>query len=559
MSAPPEKRFSTLIRNGKIADGTGNPWFYGDLAFAGGTIAAVAPPGRLSTEDADEIVDATNRVVAPGFIDIQSHSIVPFLTDRRSLSKITQGVTTEIMGEAWTPSPYGGRIDEPFEPGIRNRVGPSFDEWQERARGWSRFGDWLADLESRGVSVNVGSFMGASTVREYAMAYDLGEANAEQLETMRRVLAEAMEDGAFGLATALIYPPGSFAGTAELIELCKVVAAYNGIHITHIRSEGDLLLESLEEAIEIAEATGVITEIYHLKAAGRENWGKMPEAIARIDAARAAGIDITADMYPYEGAGTGLAACVPPWAFADGKLFDNLRDPSLRERITREMADPDEPWENLGRLAGPEGVLVLSMEHPDLKRYEHRFIGDIAAERGQDWTEAIVDLLATEGHNIFTVFIAMDAENLKLQLCQPWIKISTDAGGIDPEIAKPLGLTHPRAYGTYTRVLGKYVREEQVIPLEDAVRKMSSAVADRLGLRDRGLIRVGMKADVIAFDPETVADRATFADPHQRSVGIENVWVNGARVLRNGTHTGVFPGQRVYGPGAIGPYLKAQS
>ncbi len=546
----PGRRFSTLITGARIVDGTGNAWFYGDLAIGGDRIAAVAPRGVLDPGDAGDVVDATGHVVCPGFIDIQSHSIVPFLTDRRSLSKVTQGVTTEILGEDWTPAPFGGRIAAPFAPGVRRRVGETFDEWDERARGWTRFGDWLADLEGRGVSVNVGSFIGGSTVREYGKGYDLGDATPAELETMRQVIAEAMDDGAFGLASALIYPPGAYAGTDELASLCEVVAAARGVHITHVRSEEDRLLEAIDEAIEIARRTGVATEIYHLKAAGERNWHKMPAAIALIDAARSEGLDVGADMYPYEAAGTGLTACVPPWASADGRLYDNLRDPATQARIRAAMAEPAPDWENFAAIAGPENILIASLGRPEFKQFEGRRLSEIAAARDQDWIDAALDLLAAEGQDIFAFYVMMSDDNIRLQLRQPWIKIGTDAGGLDPVRARAHGLAHPRAYGSYPRILGRYVRELNVLPLEDAIRKMSSAVADRLGLRDRGLLRTGMFADVVVFDPVTVTDHATYDDPHRLSTGILHVWVNGERVLRDCEHTGAMPGRRVSGPGA---------
>ncbi|MEA2586757.1 MAG: N-acyl-D-amino-acid deacylase [Thermomicrobiales bacterium] len=550
MVSEPSDQITTLITGARIVDGTGNPWFYGDVAIAVDRISAIAPQGSIDPNRAGEVVDANGLVVCPGFIDIQSHSIIPFLTDRRSLSKATQGVTTEIMGEDWTPAPFGGRIATPFEEGARRRVGAAFDEWLERARGWTRFGDWLSDLEARGVSVNVGSFLGGSTVREYGKGYDLGEATPAELEVMRGVIAEAMEDGAFGLATALIYPPGAFAGTEELVSLCEVVAAARGVHITHIRSEEDRLLEALDEAIHIARRTGVATEIYHLKAAGERNWQKMPAAIAMIDAARAEGLDVGADMYPYEAAGTGLTACVPPWASADGRLYDNLRDPTMRERIKKAMLEPVPDWENFAAIAGPENILIASLGRPEHKQYEGLRLSEIAGARGQDWVDAALDLLAAEGQDIFTFYVMMSDENIQLQLRQPWMKIGTDAGGVDPTWARSLGLAHPRAYGSYPRILGRYVRDLGALPLEDAVRKMSSAVADRLGLRDRGLLRTGMMADVVVFDSSTVTDHATYDDPHRLSTGVLHVWVNGVQVLRDGQHTGALSGRRVYGPGA---------
>ena len=541
-----------LIARGKIVDGAGNPWFMGDLLIEDDRIAAIAPVGVIDQKSVDEVVDAASHVVAPGFIDIQSHSITPFLTDRRAISKVSQGVTTEIMGEAWTPSPFGGRIKAPFEQGLKRRVGDSFDEWMERAKGWTRFGDWLEDLEGRGVSVNVGSFIGGATVREFARGEEMGPSSPEEIETMRRVMAEAMEDGAFGVATALIYPPGSYADTDELVAVCEVVARYHGVHITHMRSEEGRILTALEETLEIAERTGVSTEIYHLKAAGEQNWPKMAQVIARINEARAAGIDVTSDMYPYDSGGTGMTAMVPPSAEEGGKLFERLRNPEERQRIADEMrtaADADVDWANFGNVAGAHNILIAAPEHPDIARYEGWWLSDIALDRGQDWVDAALDLLAIEGHNIFAFYRMMSEENQILQLQQPWMKISTDAGGIDPETAKSLGLTHPRAYGTYTRVLGHFVRDLQAIPLEDAVRKMSGAVAARLGLWDRGMLRPGMAADIVIFDPATVDEVGTYADPHHCSIGVRDVWVNGGRVWRDGAHTGELPGRRVDGPG----------
>lgn len=539
-----------LITNARVIDGTGNPWFYGDVAIAGERIAAVAPVGVIGREGVGEVVDGAGLVVCPGFIDIQSHSITPFLTDRRSVSKVTQGVTTEILGEGWTPAPFGGRITTPFPDGWLSSENPEVTDWNELGRTWTRFGDWLADLETRGVSVNFGSFIGGGTVREFARGYELGDATPDEVQAMRTMLAEAMEDGAFGIATALIYPPGQFAGTEELIALCEVVAQYQGVHITHVRSEEARLLQGLEEAITIAKRTGVMTEIYHLKAAGAPNWHLMPSAIARIDAARAEGIDITADMYPYTAAGTGLAACLPPWAAENDTLYDNLRDPAFRARVRAEVIDPAGDWEDLAGATAGFGVTLAGLELPEHRRYLGRSLGEVAAEKGEHYADTAIDILVKEEQNVFCFFHMMTEPNLELQLQQPWIKISTDAGGIDPALWTQPGMLHPRAFGTYTRVLGYYVRERGVIPLEDAIRKMSSAVADRLSLRDRGLLREGMYADVVLFNPETVADRATYKDPHQLSVGIRDVWVNGGRVLRDGEHTGATPGHRVSGPGA---------
>jgi len=540
--------YDVLIRGGKVVDGTGNPWFYGDVAISGGTVAAVAPAGQINPSSATEVVDASGHVVCPGFIDIQSHSLIPLLSDPRSLSKITQGVTTEIMGEGWTPAPFGGRITDPL--GGYDRAP---QEITDTIRTWARFGDWLAWLSNRGASVNFGSFIGGATVREYVKGWAMGDPTDDEMEAIRQVVRDAMEDGAFGVATALIYPPGSYATDAELYEMCRIIAEYGGVYVTHMRSEADEFLEELEETLDLPRQTGCALELYHLKVGGKRNWDKMATAIAMVDAARDEGLDVTADMYPYVAGGTGLASALPNWAAADGKLHDNLRDPEIREKIRHELVEPTGGWEPLATLAGPEGVLVTELTAPQNQQYSGKRLSEIAEARGQHWTDCLMDLVLEDGdHWISAIYFMMSEENLPRQLQQPWMKISTDAAGLDPVIAREHGPAHPRSYGTYTRVLGKYVREDGVLTLEDAVRKMTSAVADRLSLRDRGLLREGMQADVVIFDPTTVIDNATFEDPHQLSTGVRDVWVNGGRVLDNGEHTGATPGQAVYGPGRAG-------
>ena len=542
--APESEAFDVVITGGKIVDGTGSAWFYGDVGIRGDRIARVTPAGLLANARARDRVDARRLVVAPGFIDIQSHSRDEFLTgDGRVVSKVTQGITTEILGEGWTNAP----ANEHTLAGSGDITDPRVQALSRSLMGARGFDAWLRAMERHGVSTNVGSFVGATTVRVYGKAQAMGPATPAELDTMRAVMRNAMEDGAFGLASALIYPPGSFASTEELIEVARAMAPYGGVYITHMRSEADQLLEAIDEAIRIGKEGGVPVEIYHLKAAGRRNWPKAAQAIAKIDSARRAGLDVQADMYAYVAGGTGLSACLPPWASAEGKLLDNLKDPATRARIRAEMVLDRAEWENLCQLAAPEGVLVLELRKDENKRFVGKRLAEVAAALGKEWPDAAIDLLISEEHRIGTVYFLMDEQNVALQLRQPWMKFGTDAGGFDPDSAT--GPSHPRAYGNYPRILGKYVREAGVMALEEAIRKMSSAVATRLSLQDRGVLRAGMYADVVVFDPETIADRATFESPHQLSVGVQHVFVNGTAVVRDGRHTGAKPGRIVRGPG----------
>ncbi len=540
----PNNTIDVLIRGARIVDGTGNPWFAADLAISGERVSEIAPPGQLSVDTAREVVDATGMVLCPGFIDILSHSHIPLMRDPRDLSKITQGVTTEIMGEGWTPAPYGGRIVDPFV-GLSEKELGLIGTWVEAAKGWTRFGDWLNALAERGVSPNIGSFLGGGTLREYAKGMEMGPATIGELATMRRVMAEAMEDGAFGVSYALIYPPDTYTSTDELVETARVAGSYGGIYITHLRSEGDDLLGAIDEAIEIGQRADLPVEIYHLKASGKHNWPLMARAIERIQAARDAGIDVTADMYPYAASGTGLDSVLPPWIAEGGAYFENLANPEIQQRIRAETLKPSGDWEAMGNNIGPEGIMPIGFTRPENLQYTGKRLTEIASMRNQHWLDSVIELLLSERQRIFTIYFSMDEANVARGLRQPWVKVSTDAGGLDPAWARDLGPNHPRAYGSYPRVLAKYVREEKLLTLEDAIRKMSGAVAARLGLRERGLLHPGYFADAVLFDPATVEDRATFADPHRLSTGIRDVWVNGTRVVRGGQHTGATPGKVV--------------
>jgi N-acyl-D-amino-acid deacylase len=543
----PDMNVDVLIRNARVVDGTGNPWFHGDVALAGERVLDVLPAGSISAGLAREVVDGSGMAVCPGFVDMLSHSIRPLMRDRRCLSKVTQGVTTEIMGEAWTPAPFGGRIEEPLRS---DAIVDAVPEWRERARGWRRFGDWLEAMATTGVTPNVASFLGGGTVREYARGMQMGPPDADELDCMRKVVDEAMRDGALGVSYALIYPPEAYARTDELIEVCRVVAGHGGVYATHIRSESDRLLEAIDEALQIGRQAQLPVEIYHLKASGRRNWPRMADAIEKIAEARANGQDVTADMYPYPAGGTGLTSVLPPWVAADGKLFENLQDASVRARVREEVLHPGGDWEPMGNLAEPEGMMPIGFRKPENRGYNGRRLSEIASDRGQDWLDAAMDLLVSERHRVGTVYFVISEENIAEQLRQPWISIGTDAGGLDPVWAAELGPTHPRSYGSYPRILGRYVREQRVIELEDAVRKMSSAVATRVGLRDRGLLRPGYYADVVVFDPAEIYDLATFAEPHRLSRGVSEVWINGVRVLKQGRHTGATPGKVLTGAAA---------
>lgn len=539
--------YDVVIEGGRVVDGTGSPWYYGDVAIKGDRIARITPAGLLARASAARHIDARGLVVAPGFIDIQAQSGEALLAgDSRVLSMVTQGVATMILGEGETPAPANEKIvamyrltDSALARLFRSFAGP---------RG---FGAWLGAMAQHHASVNFGSFIGAGTVRAYAKGQAEGPATPAELDTMRAVVRRAMEDGAFGVASALIYPPGSYASTAELVEEAKAMAPYGGVYITHMRSEGDRLLEAVDEALAIGREGGVPVEIYHLKAAGVKNWPKARLVVAKIDSARAAGQDVATDQYAYTAGANGFSSCIPPGAHADGKLLERLGDAPTRTAIVADMLRPDATWENLCLSATPDGVEVVGFKVDSLKRYEGQRLSQIARAMGKTWPDAIIDLTLAEHDRLGQLlFIASDS-NVAMQIRQPWMKFGTDAEGLDPDSMKGQ-MTHPRAYGNYPRILGRFVREQQLLTLEDAVRKMTGAVAARLSIRDRGLLNEGMYADVVLFDPATIIDRATYEQPNQLSVGVRELLVNGVEVLRDGVHTGAKPGRVVLGPGVRG-------
>jgi len=535
--------FDVIIANGRVVDGTGNPWYYADVAIRGDRIAAVAPPHALDSAKAATRIDATGLVVTPGFIDMQGQSAEAFTSgDGRAISKITQGVTTEILGEGSTPAPANDKIFALASPSdsANVRVAHAFT-------GEHGFGAWLDAMEHHGISVNAGSYLGAETVRTYAMGAAPGSPSPAQLDTMRRVVRDAMRDGAFGVASALIYPPGSYAGTPELIEIARAMSPFHGTYITHMRSEDDSLLEATDEAMKIGREGHVPVILYHLKAAGPKNWYKEPALLAKIDSVRAAGQDVTATMYPYPASSNGLASCVPPYVSENGKLLDNLRDSTKRPRIEREMADASLGVTADCQTIAPDQIMVVGFHKPEFKKYEGKRLSEIAKEMGTTWQAAVIDILIA-GDSPGRVTFSMNEANVAMEMQKPWMMFGTDAEAWNPADSLK-GLTHPRAYGSFPRILGSYVREQKLLTLEDAVRKMTSLPADRLGLRERGQLRAGFFADVVVLDPRTLIDRATYDKPHQLSTGIQDVFVNGTAVVSNGTVTNAKPGKAVRGAG----------
>ena len=536
-----------LLRGGMIYDGSGDPPRRAGLALGGERILALTEPD--AQVHAARVLDVSGLAVAPGFINMLSWSNESLIEDGRSQSEIRQGVTLEVMGEGESMGPLSAEM---------KRAGPGSYMAQGDIRyevAWTTLGEYLEWLEARGVACNIASFVGSSTLRIHAMGRSDRAPTAAELTRMKTLLRQALREGAMGLSAALIYAPACFAQTDELVELARVVAEHDAMFISHIRNEGEALLEAVDELIVIARASAAAAEIYHLKASGAANWQRMEMAIAAIEAARDEGLPITADMYPYTFSGTGLDSCIPPWAHDGGlpALLERLRDPDTRARIVAEIDQPGGDWENRARMLPPQNILLAGLRKPQLQQLQGKTLAEVMQERGRaSAAETLVELILEDESRIFTMYFAMAEDNLRRQIQLPWVSFCSDAESQAPENVFLNNIPHPRAYGSFARVLGKYVREEGLLPLEEAVCRLSALPARNLRLRERGRLRPGYFADVVVFDPAQVQDHATVQEPHRYATGVQHVFVNGGQVLRDGEHTGALPGRVVRGPGWAG-------
>jgi N-acyl-D-amino-acid deacylase len=536
----PGGEFDLVIRGGTIYDGGGGPPMTGDLAIRGDRIVAL---GNVGPARAKRELDARGLAVAPGFINMLSWATVSLLADGRSQSDIRQGVTLEVFGEGWSMGPLSARMKKDMleQQGDLKYEVP-----------WTTLGQYLEHLERRGVSCNVASFVGATTVRIHVLGYEDRRPTSAELAEMRQLVRQAMEEGALGVGSSLIYAPAFYADTNELIELCKVAAEYQGMYISHMRSEGNRLVEAVEELIKIARDAGLPAEIYHLKAAGKENWPKRDKVVELVETARAAGTRITADMYLYTAGSTGLNGAMPPWVQEGGleKWIDRLRDPDTRKRVVAEMRTPSDEWENLLLGAGsPQNVLLVGFKNKALKHLTGKTLAEVAGRRGTTPEETAMDLVIEDNSRVDTVYFMMQEDDVKRNVAIPWVSFGSDAGSIAAEGPFLLSQPHPRTYGNFARLLGKYVRDQKIISLEEAIRKLAALPAENLGLSQRGMLKPGYFADVVVFDPAKIQDHATFAEPHQYATGMRHVLVNGTQVLADGEHTGAKPGRAVWGRG----------
>ena len=538
-----EPDYDLAVRGGTIYDGSGQPGYVGDVAVRGDRIAYVGPqaPGEARRE-----IDAGGRAVAPGFINMLSWSNESLLLDGRGQGELRQGVTLEVMGE--------GESMGPLTPAMKQDLISQQGDLKYPIK-WTTLGEYLEVLEKKGVSLNVASHIGAATARMNLLGSADVDPTPEQLESMRGLIQRAMEDGALGVGSSLIYAPGVYAETDELVALAETAGRCGGIYVTHMRSEGRRLLEAIDETIEISRRSGTPAEIYHLKAAGRENWPKLEPAIARIEAARRDGLRITTEMYSYPAASTGLDAAMPPWVQEGGNeaWFARLRDPAIRQRVAAEMRAPDAGWENVIQMSGgPEQVLLAVLRNPALKPLIGKTLAEVAKERGVTAEEAAMDLVVEDQSRVGAIYFMMSEDNVRRQMALPYMTFGSDGTAVSAEGVFLKSNLHPRGYGNFARVFARYVRDEKILTIEDAVRRMTAQTAAVLGLRDRGQLKADYHADVVIFDPATIQDHATYAAPHQYSTGVTHVLVNGVEVLRNGEPTDARPGRVLRGRGWTG-------
>ncbi len=536
----PPVTYDLLIRNALIYDGSGEAPVQGAIGVNADTIAAI---GALPNAKGKNELDAGGMAVSPGFINMLSWATESLIADGRGMSDLKQGITLEVMGEGWSMGP----LNQEMKAGTEASQGDIKFKVE-----WTTLGEYLEYLQQKGISLNVASFIGATTVRIHEIGYEDRPPTAEELEKMQVLVRQAMEEGALGVASALIYAPAFYAKTEELISLCQAAAPYGGRYITHMRSEGNKLLEGVDEVLRISREARLPVEIYHLKAAGKNNWAKMDQVIAKIDKARREGLDVSANMYTYIAGATGLDAAMPPWVQEGG--YDvwakRLQDPEIRKRVKAEMKTDAQDWENLYFSAGSADKLLLSeFKNDTLKKYTGKTLAEVAAIRGVDPEDAAMDLVIQDGTRVGVVYFLMSEDNVRKQIPLPYLSFGSDAAAMANEGVFLKSSTHPRAYGNFARLLGKYVREEKVISLEEAVRKLTSLPAEHLKIKKRGYLKPGYFADIVVFDPATIADKATFEEPHQYATGVNHVFVNGVQVLKNGEHTNAMPGKVVRGPG----------
>ena len=537
---PAQSKYDVIIRNGTIYDGSGNKPYVADLGVNGDKIVFI---GSLKNAHGKKEIDATGLAVSPGFINMLSWANETLIEDGKSQSDLRQGVTLEVMGEGWSMGPLNEKMRK---ESLKEEGDIKYDIT------WTTFGDYLQFLQDKGISTNVASFVGAASVRIYVLGYEDRAPNKRELKRMQDLVAEAMKEGALGVGSALIYAPGFYAKTDELVALCKTAAEYGGMYISHIRSEGNDILNALDELITISREAHIPAEVYHIKAAGKSNWNKLDSVINKIETARKQGLKITADMYNYTAAATGLDATMPPWVQEGGleKWISRLKQDSIRQRVKREMTQPTKDWENFFLMSGsPENILLVGFKTDSLKYLTGKTLGEAAKIKGESPEETAMDLVIQDGSRVSVVYFVMSEENVREKIKLPWVSFGSDEGSLAPEGVFLKSQPHPRAYGNVARLLGKYVREEKLIPLQEAVRRLSAFPAENLKFKYRGKLQKGYFADIVIFNPETIKDNATYEDPQKYATGVKDVFVNGIQVIADGEHTGKKPGRFLKGPG----------